>query len=76
MLMNPPYSVPEELADQIAPVFAEAMLAHFGGDEVLTAEANAQIEQINNISPDLANIIYGLYTDLPPTDNSLVVDLK
>jgi len=76
MLMNPPYNVPVELADQIAPVFAEAMLAHFGGDEVLSSEANAQIEQINNISPDLANMIYGLYIDLPPTDNSLIVDLK
>jgi hypothetical protein len=74
--MNPPYNVPEDLADQISPVFAQAMLAHFGGDEVLSAEANAQIEQINNISPDLANIIYGLYTDLPPTDNNLIVDLR
>jgi 3',5'-cyclic AMP phosphodiesterase CpdA len=76
MLMNPPYSIPEEVANQVAPVFAEAMLAHFGGDETITAETNAKIQAINDISPDLANIIYGLYTDLPPADNNLVVDLK
>ncbi len=76
MLMNPPYYVPEELATQIAPVFAEAMLAHFGGDETISAEASAQIEAISAISPDLANIIMGLYTDLPPADNQLVVDLN
>jgi hypothetical protein len=52
------------------------MLAHFGGDETITAETNAKIQAINDISPDLANIIYGLYTDLPPADNNLVVDLK
>ena len=76
MLMNPPYSVPEDVATQIAPVFADGMLAHFGGDETISAEAAAQIQAISEISSDLANIIYGLYTDLPPADNKLVVDLK
>jgi 3',5'-cyclic AMP phosphodiesterase CpdA len=76
MLMNPPYYVPEDLADQIAPVFAAAMLAHFGGDETISAETNAQIQAIAAFSPDLANILMGLYTDLPPADNELVVDLN
>jgi 3',5'-cyclic AMP phosphodiesterase CpdA len=76
MLMNPPYSIPEEVANQVAPVFAEAMLTHFGGDETISDETNSKIQAINDISPDLANIIYGLYTDLPPADNNLVVDLK
>jgi predicted MPP superfamily phosphohydrolase len=76
MLMSPPYNVPEDVATQIAPVFAEAMLAHFGGDEILSAETNAEIQAISAISPDLANIIYGLYTDLPPKDNDLIVDLN
>ena len=76
MLMNPPYNVPEDIATQIAPVFANGMLAHFAGDETISAETGAQIQAISEISPDLANIIYGLYTDLPPADNKLVVDLK
>jgi hypothetical protein len=76
MLTNPPYNVPEDVATSIAPVFAEGMLAHFAGDEVISAETAAQIQGISEISTDLANIIYGLYTDLPPADNKLVVDLK
>jgi predicted MPP superfamily phosphohydrolase len=76
MLMSAPYNVPEDVATQISPVFAEAMLAHFGGDEILTDEANVEIQAISAISPDLANIIYGLYTDLPPKDNDLIVDLN
>jgi len=76
MLMSPPYNVPEDVASQISPVFAEAMLAHFGGDETLSEEINAEIQAISDVSPDLANIIYGLYTDLPPKDNDLIVDLN
>ena len=76
MLMSAPYNVPEDVATQISPVFAEAMMAHFAGDETLSAEANEEIQAISAISPDLANIIYGLYTDLPPKDNDLIVDLN
>jgi hypothetical protein len=76
MLMNQPYNVPETLANQISPVFAGAMLAHFAGDESLSADVNTAIQGISAISTDLGNILYGLYTDLPPTDNDLVVDLN
>jgi 3',5'-cyclic AMP phosphodiesterase CpdA len=76
MLMNPPYYVPEEIAVQISPIFANAMLAHFAGDETITPEASAEIDAVVNISPDLGSIVMGLYTDLPPTDNQLVVDLN
>jgi predicted MPP superfamily phosphohydrolase len=76
MLMNAPYYVPEPNAAQIAPVFAEAMLAHFAGNETISDETNAKIQSIYAISSDLGNILMGLYTDLSPTDNELVVDLK
>jgi len=76
MLMNQPYSLPEEMADQIAPLFADAMLAHLGGDEMITPEANAGIQSISEFSTDLAGILLGLYTDLPPSDNDLIVDLN
>jgi 3',5'-cyclic AMP phosphodiesterase CpdA len=76
MLMNPPYYIPEDIAAQVAPIFGKAMLAHFGGDETLSAEANAEIEAVSAISTDLANVLMGLYTDMPPADNQLVVDLN
>jgi 3',5'-cyclic AMP phosphodiesterase CpdA len=76
MLNNPPYNIPADLAAQISPVFADAMLAHLAGDEMITPEAEASIQEIGAISTDLAGILLGLYTDLPPSDNELVVDLK
>jgi 3',5'-cyclic AMP phosphodiesterase CpdA len=76
MLMAEPYNVPEDMAGQISPVFADAMLAHLAGDEVMTPEAETAIQAIGAVSPDLAGILSGLYTDLPPADNTLVVDLK
>ena len=66
----------EDMAGQISPVFADAMLAHLAGDEAITSEADASIQAIGAISPDLAAILLGLYTDLPPSDNELVVNLK
>jgi 3',5'-cyclic AMP phosphodiesterase CpdA len=76
MLMDQPYGLSEEVTDQIAPLFADAMLAHLGGDEVITPEANAGIQAISEFSTDLAGILLGLYTDLPPSDNELVIDLN
>jgi 3',5'-cyclic AMP phosphodiesterase CpdA len=76
MLMNPPYYVPEDIASQISPVFAQAMLQNFGGDETITPELYAAIESVAAVSPDLGNILLGLVTDLPPSDNQLTVDLN
>lgn len=76
MLMDPPYNVPEDYATLIAPAFAKAMMAHFAGDETISAETNAEIQYVYSISHDLGNILYGFYTDLPPDDNDLVIDLN
>jgi 3',5'-cyclic AMP phosphodiesterase CpdA len=76
MLMAEPYNVPEDVVGQISPAFADAMLAHLAGDEAITPEAEGSIQAIGALSTDLAGILLGLYTDLPPSDNELVVDLK
>lgn len=76
MLMSPPYGVPEVYAAMVAPVFAKAMMAHFAGDETISDETYAEIQFVQSISADLANILYGFYTDLPPSDNNLVIDLN
>jgi len=76
MLMSPPYNVPEVYATMVAPVFSKAMMAHFAGDETITDETAAEIQFVYSISPDLGNMLYGFYTDLPPTDNDFVVDLN
>ncbi|MFO7613168.1 MAG: metallophosphoesterase [Bacteroidales bacterium] len=76
MLMSPPYDVPEMYAAMVAPIFAKAMMAHFAGDETISDETYAEILFVQSISPDLANILFGFYTDLPPSDNNLVIDLN
>ncbi len=76
MLMSPPYNVPELYATMVAPVFSRAMMAHFAGDETISDETNAEIQFVYGISADLGNILYGFYTDLPPSDNDLVIDLN
>lgn len=76
MLMSPPYNVPEVYAAMVAPVFSKAMMAHFAGDETISDETYAEIQFVYGISADLGNILYGFYTDLPPSDNDLVIDLN
>jgi 3',5'-cyclic AMP phosphodiesterase CpdA len=76
MLMADPFNADEATASQLAPIFAEAMMTHFAGDERMSDEAQGQIEYINSYSPALAGILSGLYYDLPPTDNDLTVDLN
>ncbi len=76
MLTNPPYNMPKDMATQVSPLFAEAMLSHFAGDETLSAETYLKIEEISAVSSDLGNILLGLYSDLLPGDNDLVVDLN
>ena len=76
MLMSPPYNVPEGFAIQVAPIFSKAMMAHFAGDETISAETYAEIQSVYGISTGLGNILYGFYTDLPPSDNDLVIDLN
>lgn len=76
MLMSPPYNVPEVYAAMVAPVFSKAMMAHFAGDETISDETYAEIQFVYGISADLGNILYGFYTDLPPSDNDPVIDLN
>ncbi len=76
MLMSPPYNVPEMYATMVAPYFSKAMMAHFAGDETISEETYAAIQLVYSISSDLGNMLYGFYTDLPPSDNDLVIDLN
>ncbi|MFZ0471220.1 MAG: metallophosphoesterase [Bacteroidales bacterium] len=76
MLMGEPYNVSEFYAAMVAPAFSRAMMAHFAGDETISAETDAEIQYVSGFSADLGNILYGFYTDLPPSDNDLVIDLN
>ena len=77
MLINPPYYVDEATANQIAPVFAQGMLAHFAGDETIWPEEQAADDWVgNNVSPILGGALQNIWHDLPTADNTSHIDLK
>lgn len=75
MLSSPPYSVPGEYISDIAPLFRNAFMAHYAGDECITPEEQYKDDQVALLSPLLGMALQGLWTDLPPSDNHLVLDI-
>jgi len=76
MLMAPPYNVPQEYAVMIAPVFTNAMVAHYAGDETPSAQDQADMAMVAGIDPVLGAAIGTLWADLNPADNTLSITLK
>ena len=79
-LMAPPYNAPAQVAIAVAPRMRNAMMAHYAGDETLTADENALIQatiaQAGALGPMLNLYLMSLWTDLPPKDNTLTINLK
>ncbi len=74
------FGLPEAVAATLAPVTSGAFTAHFAGDEQMTAEAQAAIAGLKSAgdanSLFLATALETLYTDPPPADNTLIIDLQ
>ena len=79
-LMAPPYNAPAPIAMAVAPRMRNAMMAHYAGDESLSAEENALIQatiaQAGALGPMLNLYLMSLWNDLPPKDNSLSINLR
>lgn len=76
MLQSPPYNVPAEIVTGIAPLFRNAFMAHYAGDEHITPEEQAQDDYVAGLSPQLGMVLHSLWTDLPPSDNKLIIDMR
>ncbi|MFC2134341.1 metallophosphoesterase family protein [Bacteroidota bacterium] len=67
-------------AEQLAPVLTQAVIAHYAGDEFLSAETMDLIQQfISNPDPQVQFFGTGLmaiYTDPDPADNNITIDLS
>ncbi len=77
VLMNE-YGVDEASANQIAPVIAASWLAHYNGDEIITAQAQGVVDMLSNGDATMqlvGSMIQSIYTDLPPVDNDLKINL-
>jgi UDP-2,3-diacylglucosamine pyrophosphatase LpxH len=79
-LMGAPYYAPQSLALLFAPRMRNAMMAHYAGDENLSAAEDTLIVHTiplgGPLGPILQQYIMTLWTDLPPHDNTLFIDLK
>jgi len=79
-LMAPPYNAPQAMAIAVAPRMRNAMMAHYAGDEVLSATEDtliqATLRQAGPLAPMLNMYLMSLWTDLPPKDNALTIFYK
>lgn len=76
MFSNPPYSVPSPYKEEIVPFFRDAFMAHYAGDEVITPEIMEQVAYVGGLSPTLGWALGSLWSDLPPADGQLIIDMR
>ena len=72
-LSNPPYSLPADLVTYTAPLFRNAIMAHFAGDEKISPKEQAADDVIGQLSPEIGGALSALWTDLNPEDNHLKI---
>ncbi len=79
-LTHPPYSLPEAVAEQLAPLVAGGLAAHYAGDEAVPAQVLAVIQAMlgsgDPLTIGLGQSLYGLWTDLPPADGEVSIELE
>jgi hypothetical protein len=72
MLANPPYSLPDDLvtyASEKRCAIANAIMAHFAGDEKISPKEQAADDVLGQLSPLIGGALSSLWTDLNPEDN-------
>lgn len=76
LLSNPPYSLPDDLVTYGAPLFRNAIMAHFAGDEKIGPKEQAADDVLGNLSPLIGGALGSLWADLNPEDNHLIIKFK
>ena len=76
MLSSPPYNVPSEYIGDIAPLFRNALIAHYAGDEHITPEEQAQDDYVGQLATQLGIALHNLWTDLQPADNQYSISMR
>jgi hypothetical protein len=71
------FGLPEGLAAVAAPLFRNAAMAQFAGDEKMGPAERKKISAFSEIAPSfLVDALYSFWTDLPPGDNKIHIKLK
>jgi 3',5'-cyclic AMP phosphodiesterase CpdA len=79
LLASPPYSMAEATAKDIAPWLADGLIAHYAGDEAISAEVQTKVQALASGATQAERfsgaMLQSIWTDLPPGDNSVTLDL-
>lgn len=78
-LMSPPYSLSFEETQMIAPLAVGGFMAFYHGDEMITPEVQAGIDQLIALGEPAAQLgmsIQSMFTDTAPGDHNIEVDLE
>ncbi len=74
------YGISQADVEDYGPVVIQAALDHLSGDEVMTPEAQALIDELRNrgdvYSNEAANVLESIYNDPTPADNDILIHLK
>lgn len=72
-LLQNRFGVPADLTAFAAPLFRNAIKAHFAGDEKMPPDQRKQIAVLASMAPTLADMVTALWTDLGVKDNDLTL---
>jgi 3',5'-cyclic AMP phosphodiesterase CpdA len=78
-LMSPPYGLPYEEAQMLAPLAVAGFMAFYHGDEVIDPVTQAGIDQLfamGGMAAQLGMSILSMYTDTAPGDQNVEIDLS
>ena len=70
------FGAPTDVAAFAAPLYRNAIMAHFAGDEHMPPDQRKLIDVLNQISTDLSAPVYSLWTDLGIKDNKTPIKLE
>jgi hypothetical protein len=79
LMVQSKYVISDSEAAKISPWLADGLVAHYAGDEVMPADVPGEVQTLlgAGIGIDLLAgvMLQSIWTDLPPADNTLSIDL-
>ncbi|HET7897397.1 MAG TPA: hypothetical protein VFL47_07000, partial [Flavisolibacter sp.] len=72
-LLQNRFGAPADLALFASPLYRNAIMAHFAGDENIPPDQQALLETLGGFSADLAGIASILWTDIGVADNNVTL---
>ena len=77
-LTVPPFNISGSIITSfgIDRILTNAIVAHFSGDETPSQSDLGDIQMIRMASPELGDALQNVWTDKPPADNNVTIDLN